>query len=111
MAADGITGDDDPLKKRVRVLFKNIFVLECPRLPFIPVDDQIFGLGVGLRDKAPFCPRRKSGPAKPLKIGFLDLINDLRPASFGSRLCGRPHTHHLSDNYRGGGNFPGQNAV
>ena len=80
MAADGIAGDDDPLQKRVRVLFKNIFVFKCPRLAFIPVNDQIFGFRIGLRDKAPFGPRRKSGAAQAPQIGFLDLINDLRPA-------------------------------
>src|SRR5204862_5234833 len=63
LRAERETGDQDSLDKLVGILVNNVAVLECPRLRFIGVADQVDWLFfVGL-DETPFHAARKTGAA------------------------------------------------
>ena len=74
---DRVGRDHHALDELVRVLVENVAVLECPRLGFIAVADQINRLGVVRRDERPFHSSREACAAAAAQAGLLHLLGDL----------------------------------
>ena len=78
LRAERETGDQDSLDQLVGILVNNVAVLECPRLRFIGVADQVDRLFfVGL-DKAPFHAAGKPGAAAAPQARSLHFVHDFR---------------------------------
>src|SRR5215212_6448060 len=72
IAANRIRRDDHALDQRVRAGQHQRNVLAGARLGFVGVDHQVLGLGVVLRDEAPFHASGKAGTATATQARVLD---------------------------------------
>src|SRR5207248_3076304 len=76
--AHGETGDEAALQQHVRIVAQDVAILAGARFGLIGVDDEIGG-PVRIRllgHEGSFQAGRKSGPAAPAQVGFLDLVDD-----------------------------------
>src|SRR5947209_16123182 len=60
----------------MRIMLKDQAVFAGPRLAFISVDQDVFGLVRLLGNESPFHAGREAGAAASAKIGSLDFIDD-----------------------------------
>jgi hypothetical protein len=75
-----VAGDDHAFKQLVRVLVNDLSVLECARLRFVGVADEVNRLGVLLGvDEAPLHPAGKSGTAPAAQLRRFHLGDDVGP--------------------------------
>src|SRR4030095_13041681 len=72
VGADRVRRDDHSLYQRVRGGHHQRDVLAGTRLGFVGIDYQVLGLGVVLRDEAPFHSGRKTRTATAAEAGVLD---------------------------------------
>ena len=71
------TGDDHAFDELVRVLVDDLAVLECARLGFVGVANQVNRLAALAVHKRPLQPARKTRAAAPAQAGGHDFLADL----------------------------------
>ena len=75
--ADSKGGDDHALNELMRILMKDVTILEGSRLGLVAIANQIHWLSVVRRNEGPLHSRRKSRTTPAAQAGFFHLFDDV----------------------------------
>jgi hypothetical protein len=85
MDVEGVGGDGHPLDELVRVVVKDVTILEGARFGLVTVAGDVVRLAVIMPDESPLHSAGETCTTATTEVGLLDLINNLfglHPESF-----------------------------